>query len=320
MRNAAAPSAQGHHQRNAPAFALAGCALLALAGTAAQAATPGTQVSNTATVRFDSEGAAQTVSSNTATLILAERLDVSVVADAPALLATVPGATSAVRFRVSNGGNGTETFSLSGGIEGDGASGGLAADEDGNGAYDPAVDRLLSGGSITIAAGAGADIFVLVGGTRVGTKVSLTAKAATGAGAPGTLYSGLGDGGGDAFVGQTGAAAVALTTFVAGSAQASLVKSQSVLAPDGSTRAVSGAVITYTLEARFPAAVTGAAIADPIPAGTAYVPGSLTLDGATLSDGTDADTGQFDANAISVSLGDIAAPASRTVRFQVKIL
>lgn len=324
MRWAQAKTTWKISRRNAAAWPSLGCALLSLAGAPALAATPGTQVANTATVSFDSEGATRTVASNTATLILAERLDVSVVADAPTLLAPDTGAANAVRFRVSNGGNGTETFSLIGGIEGEGALAGLAADEDGNGAYDPAIDRPLPahgpGFQLTLAAGEGAGIFVLVGGARIGGKVSLAATAATGAGAPGTLLPGLGDGGGDAFVGQTGASAAAFTTFAAGAPRASLVKSQSVRAPDGSSRAVRDAIVTYTLEARFPAAVGGAVIGDPIPAGTAYVPGSLTLEGGVLTDAADADAGRIENDAIAVALGDISAAGIRTVRFQVKIL
>ena len=85
-------------------------------------------------------------------------------------------------------------------------------------------------------------------------------------------------------------------------------------------------VITYTLEARFTDAVSGARIADPIPAGTAFVPGSLTLDGAPLSDAADDDAGRFDAAGgtaqgpgIAVALGQVAAASVHVVQFKAKI-
>jgi len=108
-----------------------------------------------------------------------------------------------------------------------------------------------------------------------------------------------------------------------------------VRAADGSQNAVRDSVITYTLEARFTAAVTGARIADPIPAGTVFVPGSLTLDGAPLSDAADGDAGRFDATGtaqtggaqtggtqgpgIAVALGQVAAASVHTVQFKAKI-
>ena len=103
-----------------------------------------------------------------------------------------------------------------------------------------------------------------------------------------------------------------------------LLKSQSVRAADGSQTAVRDAVITYTLEARFTDAVTGARIADPIPVGTVFVPGSLTLDGAPLSDGADDDAGRFDPSSaqgagVTVALGRVAAGSSHTVQFKAKI-
>jgi hypothetical protein len=60
-------------------------------------------------------------------------------------------------------------------------------------------------------------------------------------------------------------------------------------------------------------------VADPVPAGTTYQPGSLTLDGGPLTDADDADSGSFTGTAISVGLGNVAAGTTRTITFQVKI-
>ena len=170
-----------------------------------------------------------------------------------------------------------------------------------------------------IAPGRSITVFAILAGTAekpaADATLTVTARALTGSGAPGTAYAGLGDGGGDAVVGPTGAIAsvvVPLTSAIAGPA---LVKSQSVRATDGSQNAVRDSVITYTLEARFTDAVSGARIADAIPAGTVFVPGSLMLDGAPLSDGADDDAGRFDAPggtaqgpSIAVALGQIELP------------
>jgi uncharacterized repeat protein (TIGR01451 family) len=80
-----------------------------------------------------------------------------------------------------------------------------------------------------------------------------------------------------------------------------------------------GAIVTYRLVASFPASTRGVAIDDPIPAGTDYVPGSLTLDDRTLSDTSDGDAGTANTTSIRVALGDIAANATRTIQFSVKI-
>lgn len=62
-------------------------ALLALvAATPAIAAIPaGTPIANTATLTFDSDGAPQRLASNTVTLVSAELLDVTIVAERPSI-------------------------------------------------------------------------------------------------------------------------------------------------------------------------------------------------------------------------------------------
>ncbi|MEI9849934.1 MAG: hypothetical protein WDN24_02545 [Sphingomonas sp.] len=57
----------------------------------------------------------------------------------------------------------------------------------------------------------------------------------------------------------------------------------------------------------------------PSPPGTDYVPGSIRLDGTALTDAADADAGSFDGAGVRVALGDVAAPATRRIEFQVKI-
>jgi len=61
-------------------------------------------------------------------------------------------------------------------------------------------------------------------------------------------------------------------------------------------------------------------ITDVIPAGTTYAPGTLALDGSTLSDAADGDAGRAsDADGINVSLGTVAGGTTRNVTFDVVI-
>ena len=64
-------------------------------------------------------------------------------------------------------------------------------------------------------------------------------------------------------------------------------------------------------------------LSDPIPAGTTYVPNSITLNAAALSDAIDADAGELDTSVtatVVVRLGDLTqADGVQTVEFQVTI-
>lgn len=292
--------------------------VLAIAGgrpvAAAASPTPaGTAIANTATLSAVAGGETATATSNTVTLIVAERLDVAVTAQ------PVSAGETAVAYAVTNTGSGSEAFHLRAALAGSTARvTGIAADRDGDGHYDPAVDTALNGDATDLLApGATGRVFVLLDQPASGT-VTLTATAQTGSGAPGTSFAGKGDGGGDAVVGQTGASASAAVTL-GDAAAPTLAKSATVRSSDGSDAAVSGAVITYRLVAAFPAQTADATVTDPIPAGTRYVPGSLQLDGAPLSDAADDDAGRVDADGVAVSLGAVPATADHVVTFQVTV-
>lgn len=147
---------------------------------------------------------------------------------------------------------------------------------------------------------------------------------------PRVLYTGGGTGGTGGTGGGTGGTGGGTDgdggtsppgTFYVGRTNAQLIKTQTVSDAAGGARAMPGAIVTYSLEARFGAgaAVRQAVVSDAIPAGSAYVAGSLTLDGSSLSDAADGDAGGFADGAIQVGLGDIAVPTVRTVTFKVRI-
>ena len=112
-----------------------------------------------------------------------------------------------------------------------------------------------------------------------------------------------------------------LAALIASLASVTLTKSATISDQFGSANPVPGATVIYSLVAKVTGSGTARSlgVADVIPAGTTYVPGSLKLDGAGLTDGSDSDTGTADASGIAVSLGDVAGGNTRTVNFSVKI-
>lgn len=265
----------------------------------------GDRVVNTASARYDVAAKQEVVTSNTDIVLVAERLDI-------ALSRADMVASSAIPVVLTNRGNGMEAFRLSAQVDAGTAPHVFAIDTDGDRRYDAARDTLIVAATTPpLDPGASLALLLLNDGDATG-PVTVIAQAATGSGTPGMVFTGAGDGGGDAVVGPTGARAELTVPVTAPDAPPTLTKTQSVLAPDGSARAVRGAVISYTLVAHFPTWTTAARIDDPVPAGTRYVPGSLSLDGAAQ-----ADPGA--AGAIAVALGDIPAAGVRTLQFKVRI-
>ena len=281
--------------------------LVLVTATPASAAVPaGTPIVNTAALTFEANGSTQRVASNTVTLLAAELLDVTIQAERPSV--AVQSATQlAVPFLVTNSGNGPQTFALTIASSQQAiAVDRVALDRNRDATFDAAGDPTLAPLTLQLAAGEQARIFVLIDGAQVG--------------AAGTVFAGAGANGSDAVVGATGARASAVSTLSLAVAQPTLAKSQTVKAPDGSSRAIRGAIITYTLVADLPGPTRGVTIDDPIPAGTAYLADSLALDAVALSDRADADPGTADAAAIHVRLGDLATAGSHIVQFSVRIL
>lgn len=299
------------------AAAAVGC----VAPAAADPTTGGTQIANTASLSFQDGGTARHIASNTVTLGVDVLLDVVVAAERPTVT-PIADAPTPVPFVLTNGGNAQDTFALVGAIDQSGATViGIATDSDNDGNYS-ASDAMLTAATVTLAPNEKRRLFVLVhpvAGVQDGT-VSLAASSKTGSGDAGTVFSGAGVGGVDAVVGRTGARATAHSLLAGQSNAPQLVKSQTVLAPDGTTTPWRGAIITYSLVARFPTATNAVELQDAIPAGTVFIPGSITLDGAPLTDGSDGDQASFDGTAVHVTLGNVTAAAVRTVTFQARIL
>ena len=313
------------------------CAIVALSSTAGAAGTPaGTVIQNTATVTFDLAGTPLSLDSNTTTITVVERLDVAVTLQSPQMLVSANDTNRALLFTITNTGNGSETFQLAidSVLPGDDfdpipAVPAIYFDTDASGdfnagdqAYTPGVNDPL------LAADATVDVFLVndIPGTVANGNVGFTELTATAAsGAPGTEYAGQGDGGVDAIVGASGGADADIGEYLVSDVLINVVKAQAVADPFGGSEPVPGATITYTITVEVASAGTATAsvLSDPIPTYTTFVPGSITLNAAALTDAADADAGELDtsgAATVVVRLGDLTqADGIQTVVFQVTI-
>ncbi len=289
--------------------------MLAAVPVGAQAQTrAGTPIVNTAGLTFAAGGETRSLQSNTVTLLVAERIDVRLVRDGDGPVAP----NAAVPFILTNIDNGREAFAVAASLSDGAQAPMLAVDRDGDGRYDALRDAFVVGGTTPVLEpGATLRLFVLLTGEGNSESLVVTARATTGSGAAGTAYAAKGDGGGDAVVGPTGGVASVTVPLQRAGADPVLIKSQQLTSADGSARR--GSIITYTLEARFPGGARAAVIADRIPAGTSFVPGSLRVDDAALTDAADADAGRFDGAEVAVALGDVAAESVHLVQFKTQI-
>ena len=313
--------------------------MLALSTAVIAAGTPaGTVIENTATVSFDLAGTPLTITSNTTTITVVERIDVVVTLQSAQILVAPNDTNRTLLFRVTNMGNGTETFALAidSSLSGDDFDPvptvpPIFFDTDGSGdfnvgdlPYNPGVNDpvLPADGSV--------DIFLVndIPGTVANGEIGLsqlTATSLTGIGAPGTEYTGQGDGGVDAIIGTSGGEDLDVGEYLVSEVQISVIKAQAVSDPFGGTQALPGATITYTItvEVTSSGTATASVLQDLIPTFSTYLPNSITLNAAAVSDATDADAGEFDtsgAPTVVVRLGDLTqADGLQTVIFEVTI-
>jgi uncharacterized repeat protein (TIGR01451 family) len=298
----------------------------------------GTPINNTATVDYTVGTVTTTVSSNQASVVVAEIVDVDVTVQT-ATVAVTPGATQQVmRYRVTNIGNGPENFRLvmSNAITGDqfdptAASPAIYLDSDASGTFNAGDAQYVVGtNDPALAADGFVTVFVLndipttVVDGNVG-RSNLTADARTGTGAQGTVFAGQGAGGTDAVIGTTGGDGVAQGEYVVEGVSVTANKTQTVLDRFGGARPIPGATITYSIAVNATGTGTAAAavFADNIPAGTTYVAGTLKLNTTALSDSADADAGAFESTPqprVRVQLGNLtAASGTQTITFAVTI-
>lgn len=329
----------------------AGFILAALAAPLAHAAgtVAGTDITNIATVTFtDPNNTPSSENSNPSTFKVAEILDVTVAANNSGNVAvTSPESSAVLSFTVTNTGNGQEIYALA-------AANALSGDQfdpanvriyidNGDGSFNPATDTLLNPGvnDPLLNPDQGVTVFVVsdipsaladgnLGNVRISAE-SRTAQGTVGSDAAGTVFAGAGTGGVDAVVGSTQAEGNVSNGYIVRQFALDLLKTHAITHPTlGNGKPVPGATVTYTLTlvATGGGTFTNIVVTDNIPAGTTYVPGSLTLNGAALTDSQNGDAGYVQGGVIRVypggsdnvaSSGTVTAPATNVVTFRATI-
>jgi uncharacterized repeat protein (TIGR01451 family) len=325
---------------------LALAAVLALFAARAQAVgtAAGTDITNTATVTADVGGSPVTATSNPHVLTVAEVIDVDVtLLTIGNVLVNSPSSGQVLTYRVTNVGNGIDSFALSvnNALVGDDFDPALAAiyfDANGNGLYDAGTDTLYAPGvndpqlDANLPALDDVVVFVLndipaaLPSGNLGNS-ELLAVSATGTGVPGDVVPLAGEGGTDAIIGLSGGDDLAQGTYQVSSVALAIAKSSAVADPFGGTQAIPGATITYTLTVTVSGAgsADSVVLTDAIPANTTYVAGSMTRNAAPLTDASDspvdeADFGASTAGALTFGLGNLPAGGPpETLTFQVTI-
>lgn len=332
----------------APWFIAASFLSLVAPQTGWTAGTPaGTVISNAATVTYSIGGSpVAPITSAPATLRVDELIQpVLTWQDAAPVPVSTPATDNALTFLLTNSGNGPEVYGLArtngplplpaGNFTPlDGTSGAIFLENGllaGFQASGPNVDTIYVPGvnDPSLAPDAGQIVYVVSDTPTVAANTqgevllaaaSLTAGAA--GAAPGTSLAGLGESGVFAVVGATSAQASATGSYITSGLSVTVSKIvTSVADPNGTAVLMPGAVMTYQIAV----AVIGAGMADnlvitdPLPAEISYVPGSISVDGIARTDAGDADNAQFAANTVSVSLGNVAAPANIVITFRATI-
>jgi uncharacterized repeat protein (TIGR01451 family) len=312
--------------------ALVAASVLWTQGAHALGTAAGFDIQNTARADYNIGvgGPGAVVNSNTITTTVDELLNATVTWQDAAPVTVASGNVNKVTtYLLTNTGNGSENFNLSrlNTLAGDqfdptsSSPNSIFLDTNGNGTYDVGVD--LPATQSGVLAANGTKIIFLLSDISAGphadgdtANVQLTAAAVTGTGAPGTVFAGAGDGGViAAVVGSTGGDGAAVGTYIISGAIVTMTKSAVIADPFGGTQAVPGATITYTITATVTGTGTAAnlVVTDLVPAGTAYVVGSIKLNAVALTDGGGDDAGDYNntnAGSVTVDLGNQTSPGA----------
>src|SRR6266480_1156867 len=277
---------------------LAVLGLLAAPTLNAQGTPAGTQVRNWAMLAFDAGGQAYGVASDTVDLLVGQVAGVNL--QPPRVSIGAAGAAVVFAHTLTNLGNGPDSFTVTA-VSVRGWPVTLYRDWDGDGLLGP-NDSLLTG-PVPLAPGSAASLLARVAipaaaSPGVSDTITVTATSRFSPAVSSSVQ--------DRLDVSSAPVAVSLTKLV-----------------DRPT-AVAADVLTYTLDY----AVSGSAVAsavqlaDSIPAGTSYVPGTMRWNGAPLTDAGGDDAG-FIAPAgngvVVVDFGTLAPGAAGSVTFQVQV-
>ena len=302
-------------------------------GARAADAPAGTTVTNTASAQYLASGVPLTVTSSVSFLVQ-QLVNVTVTWQNTSDVAVTAGSTQqTLLFRVTNTGNGSDSFRFAdslvtpGGTSFTPAACQIYFDTAGTGVY-AASDVLYTPGSNdpTLAQDAGTNMLVVcnvpnsAADTALG-EMQLAATSKTAAGSFGTVNSGAGVSGVDAVVGSTGGSAGITGIYQVHQVALAYTKSATVTSSGGGSQPVSGAIIQYTLTVTPSGSATAnsVVVSDPVPANTTFVSNSILLNGSAVS----AAVGDYNVTtpgAVTVKLGNLAGSASpQVVKFSVTI-
>jgi uncharacterized repeat protein (TIGR01451 family) len=292
---------RGRRPRSGRKAAWALCALFSLflaPDVRAEGTPAGTQIRNWASVSYvDDNAIAYTVTSDTSVVVIGQAAGVDL--EPPRFSVTDPGNTVVFNHTLANVGNGADSFVLTA-ISREGWPGRIYIDANQDGLLD-AGDPEISG-PIPLAADDTARLLIAcdVPSSAVrGVTDTVDVQAAS-------MFDGATM---DQLVDEIEVRDVGIA----------IALSKSVDLPS----ATLGDVLSYPIDftATGPNAATNFTISDAVPFGSNYVPGTLRLNGAPLTDATGDDAGYFDsgANRVVFEIGDIAGGENGTVSFQVQV-
>lgn len=301
-------------------------------GTAA-----GTSIDNTATADYVIAGSTGSASGSVSFQV-DEKLDVNVSwQDAANVVVSTPDVDRVTTWLLTNTGNGNDSYSLTvnnalGGDQFDPVWTDIYLDANSNGTFEVLLDTLYSSGTNdpVLAPDATQVVFVrnsipagLVDGNLGDTE--LVATSLTASGVPGTSIANAGDSSTNAVVGSSGGRSADTGTHQVVNTTVALAKSVVISDPLGGNQPVTGATLTYRIDATVvgPGTATGVVVTDVLPVDTSYTGGTLILNTVTLTDIADGDAGDVNdsaVNTVTVNLGDLsAASPAQTVSFEVTI-
>lgn len=265
----------------------------------AQPTPAGTRIVHAAQVIYQTaNGQVDTVTSEATVMLVGQIGGIDL--EPPGVSATDPGATVTFAHRLRNAGNGVDSFTVTA-TSRSGWPVRLYRDANGNGVVD-GTDPPVTG---PIMLDAGLSAWLLVAADVPGNPAlrgRTDTLVVTGASLFDPAIS-------DRLINQT----QIRTSGIAVALEKSVDRASATI----------GEILTYTV--RFTAEganrATNVRLADPIPLGTTYVPGTMRLNGATLSDGADNDAGLFDVpnNRVVVVLASLAGGESGAISFQVRV-
>jgi uncharacterized repeat protein (TIGR01451 family) len=318
-------------------------------GSVAFALTPaGTTISNQARLQFTVQNAPGEIQSNAVGFTVSQLLGVAVTSqDAGDIGVNSPDLSRALSFRVTNIGNGLETYRLSrdDAVPGDNfdplvpqaPSGSLFIEnglQPGFQATGPNADLPYVAGSTDLILSSGSDRTVYLvsaippgqthldaGRSRL---IATSAQADVPGKLPGTGLPPLGASGQERVVGLSRGQANATGAYRVTGVQTTVVKTVAkVRDPQGGSTVMPGAVITYRLMAELRGAGTASSVtvSDALPPQLRYKPGALFLNGALQTEAADADFSEVNVTnspqTLRVRLGSQTAPFLATVEFDV---